>query len=133
MKSLRYQVGLSSIGWLLTIMVAGFFLLCAFKLIPAYADDRYIQTALKSLPQGRALTELSNGEIKKKLGKFYMINNVRSEGSKNIKIERTSKKTLVNINYEVRVPLFHNIDVVMVFKNQLDSSRPDACCKPESE
>jgi len=133
MNSLRYQAGLSSIGWLLTIMVAGFFLLCAFKLIPSYAEDRYIQSALKALPQGGALMELSNSEIKKKLDKFYMINNVRSEGARNIKIERTSKKTLVNVNYEVRVPLIYNIDVVMIFKNQLDSSRPDACCKPESE
>ena len=65
--------------------------------------------------------------------KFYTINNVRSEGASNIKIERTPKKTQVNIDYEVRVPLVYNIDVVMSFNNQLDSSRPDDCCTPKSD
>lgn len=133
MNNLRYQAGLTMTGWLLTIVLAGFFMLCAFKMVPSYAEDRYIKTALRALPRGPELAEISNNEIKTKLNKFYTVNNVRSEGASNIDIERSSKKTVVNINYEVRVPLIYNIDVVMTFKNQLDSSKPDSCCKPESD
>ncbi len=133
MKSLRYQAGLSSIGWLLVIVLVGFGLLCSFKMIPAYVENRFIQEALRSLPTGDELTDMTKGEIKRSLSNFYTINNVRSAGSSQIEVERTQNKTLVNINYEVRVPLIYNIDVVMRFVNQLDSSRPDECCKPESD
>lgn len=133
MNSLRYQSGLSSIGWLLVIVLVGFGMLCSFKMIPAYVENRFIQQALRSLPTGDELTGMTKGEIKRSLSNFYTINNVRSEGSSHIEVERTQNKTLVNINYEVRVPLIYNIDVVMRFVNQLDSAKPDECCTPQSD
>ena len=64
MNSLRYQAGLSSIGWLIVIMLVGFGLLCAFRLIPAYVENRYIKEALRSLPSGDELNALSRSDIK---------------------------------------------------------------------
>ena len=133
MRSLRRQTGMSMIGWLLVLVVAGFFMLCAFRMIPAYGENRYIQSALRSLPAGDDLEEMSNGAIRKKMLSFYMVNNVRSEGAKQIAIDRSSNKLTVNVDYEVRVPLFYNIEVVMSFANQVDSSRPNECCKAASE
>ncbi len=112
-------------------MTGGFALLCAFKIIPLYAENRYISQALIFLSEKDVpLEDMSTGEIKKAMNNFYTINNVRSEGSRNIKVERTRKAVLVSVNYETRVPLVSNIDVVVSFENQLDSSRPGECCKP---
>lgn len=135
MKTRHSQRGLSSIAWLLVILVAGFFLTCAFKLVPAYADNIYIQDGLKSLSDfektDRGYAGMSNGDIKTHLSSYFSINNVRNEAIKNIDVERKSDKILVNINYDVRVPMFYNIDVVMSFTNQFDSNRPAECCKPQ--
>lgn len=132
MKSLKRQRGLGMLQWALVIAVAGFFLLFAFKVVPLYAENRYVESALRSLVAGGGkVEEMADAEIKKKLGNFYMINNVRSEGpTKNIKIEREAEKTLITVDYETRVPLMYNIDLVLAFKNHLDSTKPGQCCKP---
>lgn len=140
MKTLKKQQGLGLLSWILVMIIAGFFLLCAFKIVPIYAENRYVVSGLKSLDDASApLSEMSDMEIKRKMASFYMINNVRSEGPKNIEIQRDAKKIIVKIDYESRVTLFDNapffrtLDVVVVFKNHLDSSRPNQCCTPVSE
>lgn len=131
-KLIKHQRGLGMLQWALVIAIAGFFLLFAFKVIPLYAENRYVESALRSLENGgERIEQMTDAEIQKKLTNFYMINNVRSEGpTKNIKIQRESEKALVTVDYETRVPLFYNIDLVLSFQNHLDSSRPGQCCKP---
>ncbi|EIK43978.1 hypothetical protein O59_003059 [Cellvibrio sp. BR] len=131
-KTIKRQRGLGMLQWALVIAVAGFFLLFAFKVVPLYAENRYVESALRSLETGgEKVEQMTDAEIKKKLSNFYLINNVRSEGpTKNIKIDRRSEDLLITIDYETRVPLFYNIDLVLSFQNHLDSSRPGQCCKP---
>jgi hypothetical protein len=131
-KSIKHQRGMGMLQWALVLAIAGFFLLFAFKVIPLYAENRYVESALRSLENsGEKLEQMTDAEISKKLNNFYMINNVRSEGpTKNIKVVRESEKALVTVDYETRVPLFWNIDLVVSFQNHLDSTRPGQCCKP---
>jgi len=131
-KLIKHQRGMGMLQWALVIAVVGFFILFAFKVVPLYAENRYVESALRSLENGgEKLEQMTDAEIKKKLDNFYTINNVRSEGpTKNIKIERESEKALVTVDYETRVPLFYNIDLVLSFQNHLDSTRPGQCCKP---
>ena len=131
-RYLAGQRGFSMIQWMLIILVAGFFLLFAFRVVPLYAENRYVVTALKSLEDGGSrLSDMTDAEIRKKLANFYMINNVRSEGpTKNIEIDRSNNNVLVMIDYETRVNLFYNIDLVLTFENHLDSTRPGICCRP---
>ena len=90
LKSIKHQRGMGMLQWALVLAIAGFFLLFAFKVIPLYAENRYVESALRSLENGgEKLDQMTDAEITKKLNNFYMINNVRSEGpTKNIKIER---------------------------------------------
>ncbi|MCD9459183.1 DUF4845 domain-containing protein [Marinibactrum halimedae] len=128
------QRGMSLYGWVLVLMVAGFFFTVAFKLGPVYIDNSFIASGLKDLgrhPEG--VETLSNGQIKKELMQFFSINNVRNEEAKNIKVQRNGEVVLVNIDYEIRVPMFANIDVVLTFNNQLNSKFPGQCCTPINE
>ncbi len=130
MKLAHTQKGMSSIGWLLVLLVLGFTLLCLFRMVPAYVDDRFIQEALKSLTEDvNKVDEMSNEEIRKKVGHFFVMNNIRSQSPKIIEIERTRDAVLVSANYEVRVPIIYNVDVVMTFNNVWDSQHPLDCCK----
>lgn len=137
MNTLKKQQGLSMWSWLLVLVIAGFFLLLAFKIVPIYAENRYIVSALKSLVEpGTSLDSMSDMEIKRKLNNFYTINNVRSDGAQQIVIKRDAKRVLVTIDYEARVTLFDDVpvlrtvDVVVKFENHLDSSLPKFCCRP---
>ena len=132
LKSIKHQRGMGMLQWAMVIAISGFFLLFEYKFITLYDENRYVESALRSLENGgEKLDQMTDAEITKKLNNFYMINNVRSEGpTKNIKIERESEKAVVTVDYETRVPLFYNIDLVLSFQNHLDSTRPGQCCKP---
>jgi hypothetical protein len=126
-------------AWIALLAVLGFFLLCAFKIVPLYAENRYIISALKSLADSeQQLVAMNNAEIRQKMNNFYMVNNVRSSEARNIEIERSPKGVSVTVDYEARVrlfddaPLLGTVYIVIDFKNHLDSSRIGDCCKPDS-
>lgn len=130
MKSIRYQAGLSSLGWLMVLLIAGFVLTCAFRLGPHYLDNMSIKDALKTLGEQNAnIDALDKDAIFKQLNNYMMINNVRGQEAQSFKIVRKKGRTLVNSVYEVRVPMFYNIDVLLTFKSQLDSDNTEACCE----
>lgn len=133
-KGLQKQRGLTMISWILVLAVLAFCGKFAFSVVPMYAENMYIVKALKSLgDSGDRVSELSDSEIKKRLSNFYLINNVTSEGAKNIVIDRKSKSLMITIDYENRANLFYNIDLVTRFQNHLDADNPNLCCKPVAE
>lgn len=130
MRSLKLQTGVSSFMLLLLLVVGGFSLTCLLKLGPHYLDNMYIDNALKSLVEnGQNLNEMSHEKIMAQLERFMTVNNVRGQEGKAFKIIRKNDRTLINNEYEVRVPMFINIDVVLTFRSQLDSTNPEACCE----
>ena len=77
------------------------------------------------------LKKMSRGQIRKKLLKYYELNGIRIREANNIEVKKVKDATVVDINYELRVPFYKNVDVLLTFKNQLHSSRPHDCCTPE--
>ncbi|MCO1334923.1 DUF4845 domain-containing protein [Microbulbifer sp. OS29] len=128
--SLRRQRGMSYWGWLLVTALLGFALTCVSKMAPAYMDERYVGEALKSLGDNPNLENMTSGQIKKELSRFFLINNVRGEPTQSVQVVRGVKSTVVSIKYELRQPLVHNVDVVMKFNKQLDTAKPELCCDP---
>ncbi|WP_185231427.1 DUF4845 domain-containing protein [Teredinibacter franksiae] len=130
MKSIKSQAGLGSITWLVILMVAGFFLLCFFRLGPHYLDNISIDAALKSLAeQEENLGSMDKRDIYRKLDNFMMVNNVRGPEAESFKVIRKKDRVLVNNEYEKRIHMFLNIDVLLTFKSQLDTSNPELCCE----
>lgn len=129
------QAGMSLYALLIILLVAGFFMLLGFKLVPAYAENMYIRSALKSLAEEHSteLAQMNKGKIRTELSRFYMLNNVRSDGAKALEIDRQKERTLIIVAYEVRVPIIGNVDAVMSFNNVLDSSKPEECCSVDEE
>ena len=129
---IKRQRGLTMISWICVLAVLSFCGLFAFKVVPMYAENTYVVSALKSLAAESDFEDMSDAEIKKFLNNFYMVNNVRSDGPQQIVIDRKSKGLIVKIDYESRANLMYNIDLVATFENHLDASRKHLCCKPLS-
>ena len=130
LRSLAAQKGMSYWGWLFIIAVFGFCLTVVSKMGPAYIDAHYVEEGLVSLAEKDNIREMSNTEIKRELDRFFTINNVRGQPTQAVKIIRGADSTLVSINYELRQPLFQNVDVVMKFDKQLNTAKPELCCEP---
>lgn len=135
MNTFKSQRGLSAITWLVLLSVVGFFGLCAAKMLPVYAENYYIVNGLKAVAKQNAgnLKTMRKQEISRSLSNYFSINNVRSAEAREIEFKPTSKGMLVINQYEVRVPLVANIDVVMHFFNVLDTNAPELCCDPPKE
>lgn len=131
MNAGRFQSGFVDAKIFFVVMLSGLIVYSAFKVIPAYMDNAFIVESLKAAGMSEPpLKSKSTREIKGDLGKILSINNIRTVSVDDIEVVREKDKVLVNINYEVRSNLFYNIDIVVVFENQLNSLRPDQCCKP---
>ncbi len=134
MRLKQKQKGLSTLGWLVAISMFGGLIFIGVKLAPHYAENQYFIQSLRNLgevPGG--IESLSTTEIRGQLSRFFVVNGVRSKGANDVEVERLNDRVLVKINYEVRVPLFYNIDAMLTFNNVLDSKFPGECCKPRAE
>lgn len=131
MQLQKQQTGMSTLGVVFIILVVVAVVFTAFKVVPPYAENRYITSALKSLARNNPdLFSMSPTEIRSQLTKFYTVNNVNAEGRKNIDIDKHSSRVVITIAYEERIDFIKNIDLVFSFNNQLDSSAPEQCCTP---
>lgn len=133
----KKQLGYGLIEWILILLIAAFFLLLGFRVIPIYTENQYVVAGLKDLVKvDENLSEMTDAEIRKRMDNFYMINNVRSEGPTEIEIEREDDHVVVKIDYDGKArlftdqPLLGTVDIVVSFQNHLDSERPHECCKP---
>lgn len=115
------QRGLSALGILLVLTIAGFFLTVATTIGPLYLDNSFVNAALQSL-SSEPIHKLSDGKIRRRLQDSFTINNVRDVNAKDTVIERKKTATTVSLDYERRVHFFANVDIVVVFENTYDTS-----------
>jgi len=109
------QAGLTVLGWLIALMVAGAVASVSVNTVPAYVDYRTIVSVLGSLPKDK-IKAMSIAEIRTAIRKGLKLNNIRDlDVRKIIKINRTRAATTVALNYEVRNHLIANVDLVMSF------------------
>lgn len=126
----KKQAGMEMMTILIVLVVLFSFLFLASRIVPPYYDNSLIVEALKSVAENHPedLKEVSKSTIRSELSKFYTVNNVRGDVTNVLEVDRRKEKTIIQIAYEVRVPLVANIDAVIKFDNVLDSSKPDECC-----
>lgn len=131
--SLKQQKGLSSIGWLFVVIVFGAVFTIVAKLAPFYLDNRFVVSTLKGLAEDPLFPKMAPNQIRTKLKKTFRINNIRGKAVDSVKVTKKKNLTLITIEYEERVNIVYNIDVVLTFNSLLDSSNPDKCCSAPSE
>lgn len=119
---INHQRGLSTLGTLVMLAIGGFFLTVAMKVGPLYLDNYFVDAALQSLRNER-VHEMSDREIRRKVSDYFTVNNVRDVNVLDLQIEKQKTHTVVHMDYERRINFMGNLDVVIVFKNQYDSSK----------
>ena len=113
----RRQNGMTYLGMLIMLIVIAFFAIVMIKVAPLYLEHFKVQSSLDSLAQeskdGQPLS--SPQEIEKHLFNRLGVNDVQHVTRKDIKITREGRKTVVVVDYEARVTLFDNLDLVAHF------------------
>lgn len=126
----KRQSGFSTVGWMVIICLTIAIATIAVAIVPAYVENIYVKEALNFLVKNNAdLENTSKASIKGQLGKYMAINSLGDVQSKSFNVVRYDGRLIVNSVYEIRENVFNNVDVIVSFKNQLDTKNPEACCE----
>ncbi len=121
-NSLRRQKGASVFAIIILLVMVGMFLLSALKVAPAYMDNNVIVNAMNGMINNNDFESMSISEVRSSLQRSLVTNNIRDFSTGSVVLTREGDDSFVDINYESRVPLFYNIDIVVVFENRFDKN-----------
>lgn len=116
------QSGITLIGLIFTLALIGFVALIAFRLLPIYIEYFNIVTSMESLENEPEFALKSKQDILRLLNNRLDINDVEAIETKDIRINQEPGVTKVGVKYEVRKPMFYNIDVVVKFDKTVEVS-----------
>jgi len=114
----KHQNGMTYLGMLIMLIVIAFFAVVLIKVAPLYMEHFKVKSSLDSLAQetkDSQSTLSSPPEIMKQLFNRLGINDVTHVARDDVNITKEGHKTVVTVDYEARVHLFYNIDVVARF------------------
>jgi Tfp pilus assembly protein PilE len=118
------QRGLTLMSFIIVMVVVAFFAVVAMKLFPVYNEYNSLRSVMKELAAQPNSASLTQGQIAADMDRRFNIAYVESVKKEHIKVVRGEKGSKLNVAYEVRKPLFFNLDVVAKFDHTVDLSGP---------
>lgn len=119
-NSLRAQRGATMITILLAIAIAGIFLTVAFKLGPHYMQFMTVKSVMDKVRDDPESKGKQQRALLSSIDKGLYINEVRSlSANKDFKVKKVSDGIEISADYEVRQPLFGNLDAMMAFSHTI--------------
>lgn len=119
----RTQRGMTLIGFIVVLAVAGVFIYMGMKVVPMYSEYYAVKQALAGLAEEPEITQKDPATIKDLFFRRLYVSYAESVESRNVKISRDDAGYLVTVDYEVRRPLIANLDVVGNFHAEQELRR----------
>jgi|TARA_R100000455_G_scaffold27334_1_gene16397 Tfp pilus assembly major pilin PilA len=117
--------GMTLMSFMIVLVVVGFFALIVMKLFPMYSEYYSLKGVMEEYAAQPNSASLAGGQVWQELERRFDIAYVDSVKREHVKVSRDGGVSRLNIAYEVRVPMFGNLDVVGKFDNTVDlSGRP---------
>lgn len=99
------------------LVIVGATLLFGLKVAPAYLDNNVITNAMEGLANND-LENMTIPQIRESLRRSLQTNNIAGAPLQGMQEVTVDGRDYIDINYESRVHLFYNIDIVVVFENR---------------
>lgn len=125
MRHSRYQRGITLIGLVIVLSIAGFFAFLVMKIGPAYLEYYNVVAAMKGVANEPGSATWAPRDIKNALDKRMYINYVDEAhvNQQSFEIKRKGAITTLRAYYEVREDLFYNLDFVATFDKTIDLTK----------
>ncbi len=121
MRSMRKQQG-GIYGVLFVLGVLGIVVMITLKVLPIYLNQMKIAGAVKQIADSPQYTAATVRDIRRDMQKRWDIEDVKHLTVKDVKIIKGKNGRALKYDYEVRVNLVANWDLVLWFKDQLPMS-----------
>jgi len=116
MRLRKQQQGLTAIGWIITILVAGVIVMGGVRLIPVYIQAQTIDSIMRSVTSEVDYRETR--EVNRALRRQMQVNDVRAIDVDYFEIEEIDGRYYLTVSYEHRAPFLANIDFMVKFEKQ---------------
>lgn len=120
MQSKNKQKGLTGVSIIVLLVFFAFFAVALLKVMPIYFDSFKVGDVVSALKDERGLGEKPNSQIVKMILKRLDVNMVSDVTKEHIFIEKVKNEVLIDVEYEVRKPMFGNLDVILSFKKSVE-------------
>ena len=104
------------------LILLGFVVLNGLKLFPIYAEAATVESAVRSIESDKLASYTGAMSVKNALFRRMAINNVSTIRHEDVSVIRDGRIYVLNIEYEVRVPYFQNIDLIFSFDHHAEVS-----------
>ena len=117
MKAQRYSRGITLLGFLIMLCVAGFFAYVVMKLVPVYIEYFGVVKAMEQIKNEPGASQKSVEEIRRDLNVKFDLQYVDEKDipPQAIQLKREATGPTLRIAYEKRVPFMYNIYLVASF------------------
>lgn len=120
MHHMRYQKGVTGLGWLVILALIAFFVLIALKVVPVYMKSFTVNSVLSDMEKEAEIRSRTPAEILDTLNKRLSINLIKDISRDEIYLESTRDAYILELDYEVRRDFLGNIDLVFHFQKSAE-------------
>lgn len=113
----KLQQGMSFYAICIVLVIAVFFGMIFAKVGPIFLDNATLTGSVTKILESD-LEGVGKGALSERISRAMTIDNVSSEASRALVIQKQDGRFVVTAEYEVRVNMFYNIDVVVSFDEE---------------
>ena len=107
--------GLSLGGFIVVLFLLIMVSLLGFKLFTPYVQYFTVQKALKKLAEDPAVKTGNRRDLAAAFQPIQLIDNITAINNEDIEVVKEGNEVILSANYSVKVPLFHNISLLIDF------------------
>jgi len=115
MRHPREQSGITLIGFLVVLMVVGFFAFLIMRLFPVYSEYYSVRQAMKAVAAEPGIATRTPEQVKEALDRRFNISYVTTPKRNNVRVARQGGNYSLNVRYERRGPLVYNLEYIATF------------------
>jgi hypothetical protein len=123
MATRRGQRGITLIGFVFVLIVAGFFAYLGMRLVPVYIEDYSVKRSLEEVSKEPGIASKTPEQIRDILQRKFYISYVETAKPKDAKITKEGNNMILQMKYESRGPLFYNVEYIASFDHSVTLGR----------
>lgn len=118
MRTPGRERGMSLLSVALLLFLVIFFGTLVIKLSGPYYDQFTLDSMLSKMAQEMSGRQVSEADIRDRLVKNMNINNIDLDLKKSLSVDSRSSQPKIILDYEKRIHIFGNVDVVLSFHEE---------------
>ena len=120
MSTRQGQRGITLIGFIFVLIIAGFFAYLIMRLFPVYSEYFSLVRVMNETAAEAGIGTKTPEQIKELMDRRMYISYISSIGKKDIQVGRDNGIYKMRVHYEVRGPLFYNLEYIATFDHSVN-------------